>query len=64
MTDKLDDGQSSRPLLLRFLRPTPRAAVPYRYDRSRRVNIVEGKDVPAVRGGADLKTFPPGPGED
>ncbi len=52
------------PLLLRFVQPTARPNISIQYDRATQVNVPKGRRVPAVWCGLDVKTYPPGPGED
>jgi hypothetical protein len=64
MKDAGGEHQTPEPLLLKFSRRAIRKNPPFHYDPQRRLNVLESGSIPAVLGGIDLKTVPPGPGED
>ena len=63
MTQVSNPNGRVQPLLLKFAKQSTRKTLAMRYDAGRKVNLLRS-GVPAVVGGGDLKTVPPGTGED
>ncbi|HTW68714.1 MAG TPA: hypothetical protein VME47_02395 [Acetobacteraceae bacterium] len=63
MIDTPEDTRSRpRPLLLRFLTRLQPQAFSIAYDREAQLNVLAGRNIPAVYGGADVKTLMEAPG--
>ena len=58
------DRTTCMPFLLKFSRPVARATTELHYDAVRQVNLLGASHIPAVLAGIEVKTVPPGPGED